>query len=257
MAKRSGIQVQPRSMNPERAIPILEDLIRKSSALPGERYDSTVREQWAQTGEGALRAALGSDHPAIQKFRVAQCGSYGPYDTPEYLKQQADRMVDDMLAVLRSAVEQLRWELPDPQQVFLPAGSQHDAYVQIRAIIQKATSEILIVDSWVDETLWPLLKNVPPSCKVRVLGDHLKGDFALEARKFAAQHGAAIEVRTTATYHDRFIILDGKRCFHLGASIKDAGNKAFALSELERQPIVAATIADIETEWLKAVSVPI
>ena len=67
-------------------------------------------------------------------------------------------------------------------------------------------------------------------CKVRILGEHLKGDFKLEAGKFAAQRGTLVEIRTTNSYHDRFIFLDGKRAFHLGASIKDAGNKAFHVS---------------------------
>ena len=35
-----------------------------------------------------------------------------------------------------------------------------------------------------------------------------------------------VEIRKTTNYHDRFIFLDKKRCFHLGASIKDAGKKA-------------------------------
>jgi len=162
-----------------------------------------------------------------------------------------------MLSVLRSAAAQLRWKLPDPKQVFLPSGSPHDAYVQIRSIIQQAAKEALIIDPWVDETLWPLLTNIPRSCKVRILGEHLKGDFELEARKFVAQHGTSIEVRTTTKYHDRFIFLDRKRCFHLGASIKDAGKKSFALSEFERPQLVAATLADAEAEWARATHVVI
>ena len=102
-----------------------------------------------------------------------------------------------------------------------------------------------------------LLTNIPRSCKVRILGEHLKGDYKLEAAKFAAQHGTSIEVRTTTKYHDRFIFLDGKRCFHLGASIKDAGNKGFALSEFERPRLVAATFADAEAEWASATPVVI
>lgn len=209
------------------------------------------------TGESALSAALGSDDPMIGAFGGAQCGSYGAYDTPESLNEQADRQLDGMLAVIRSAVEQLRWKLPDPQQVFVPSGSPHDAYVQIRSIIQQAITEVLIIDPWVDETLWPLLTNVPATCKVRILSEHLKGDFRLEAAKFATQHGTSIEARTTTKYHDRFIFLDRKCCFHLGASIKDAGKKSFALSEFERSQIIPGTLADAEAEWLKATSVVI
>jgi hypothetical protein len=258
MATRRGPAPKPPSLKPEQAIPILEDLIRKAEAqVRPERYDSPVRNEWAHTGEGALIAGLGSDDPAIHAFGGAQCGSYGPYDTDARLQKQANQQLDGMLSILRSAVEQLRWKLPDPRQVFVPSGSPHDAYVQIRSIIQQATTEVLIIDPWVDETLWPLLTNIPGSCKVRVLGEHLKGDFKLEAARFAAQHGTSIEVRTTTKYHDRFIFLDGKRCFHLGASIKDAGKKSFALSEFERPQLITGTLADAEAEWAGATPVAI
>jgi hypothetical protein len=137
----------------------------------------------------------------------------------------------------------------DANPVYLPAGSQHDAYVELRKIVQLAQSDMLIVDSYVDETLWELLTNMQSSVKLRVLTQQMKKDFRLEARKFSAQHGNAIEVRTTCKYHDRFIVQDNQRCWHIGASIKDAGNKAFAFSELLRPELVKFVIADVENEW--------
>lgn len=137
----------------------------------------------------------------------------------------------------------------DANPVYLPAGSQHDAYVELRKIVQLAQSDMLIVDSYVDETLWELLTNMQSSVKLRVLTQQMKKDFRLEARKFSAQHGNAIEVRTTCKYHDRFIVQDNQRCWHIGASIKDAGNKAFAFSELLRPDLVKFVIADVENEW--------
>ncbi len=116
----------------------------------------------------------------------------------------------------------------DANPVYLPAGSQH---------------------SYLDETLWELLTNMQPSVKLRVLTQQMKKDFRLEARKFSAQHGIAIEIRTTSKYRDRFIDEDNQRCWHIGASIKDAGNKAFAFSELLRPELVKFVIADVENEW--------
>ncbi len=143
----------------------------------------------------------------------------------------------------------------DANPVYLPAGSQHDAYIELRKIVQLAQSDMLIVDSYVDDTLWELLSNMQRSARLRVLTQQMKKDFRLEARKFSAQHGNAIEVRTTSKYHDRFIIEDNRRCWHIGASIKDAGNKAFAFSELLRPELVKLVIADVENEWSAAASV--
>jgi hypothetical protein len=148
-----------------------------------------------------------------------------------------------------SAVQQLRWQLSDPNQVFLSAGSTHDAYVEVRKVCSTATRSITIVDSYVDDTLWPLLKNLPATISIRILTAQMKSDFALEGKKFAVQHGNSVEVRTTKSYHDRFILIDGAKCWHLGASIKDAGNKAFLISEILSPALVATVLADVQVTW--------
>jgi hypothetical protein len=84
-----------------------------------------------------------------------------------------------------------------------------------------------------------------------------KADFALEAKHFIAQHGGQVEARVTSDYHDRFIVVDGTTVWHLGASIKDAGKKAFALSQFERLLIRNTVIADIETTWSDSNPLPI
>jgi len=241
----------------EKSIPIFEGLITKSLALVVEPSDSPQRQKWAHTGEGAQVAALGNGHRNIQAFRTAQCGVYHPDMSPPELQEQANDQLERMVAVLKSTVEQLRWQLPDPTQVFLPAGSSHDAYIEIRKIIQLATTEILIVDNYVDGTPWQLLTNVPLTTKIRIMTMQTKGDFTLEGRKFAAQHRNTIEVRQTQQYHDRFIIVDSSRVWHLGASIKDAGNKAFAMSEFASPTINAVAKSDVENTWNAATSVPL
>ncbi len=257
MAKRRILSQEAASLPPEKAVPILEDLIQKAEVIARAGQLSPERQEWIHTAEGALRAAFGGTDDNVQAFGTAQCGAYSPYDTEEYLNEQAQTQLTGMVSVLRSAVKQLRWRLPDPNQVFLSAGSQHDAYVEIRKIVQHGTAEIFVVDPYVDHTLWALLTNLPKACKIRVLTEHLKGDFVLEGKKFCAQHGNTIEVRQNSNYHDRFIILDGSRCFHLGASIKNAGNKAFVISEMHRSQLARAVIADAESVWSSATPIPL
>jgi hypothetical protein len=257
LAKTRVLPSQTPSLPPEKAVPIFEGLLEDAKRIGREGRLSPTRQEWIHTAEGALRAAFGDSDANVQAFGTAQCGAYSPGDTEEYLEGQAQTQLSDMVSVLQSAVKQLRWRLSDPQQVFLPAGSQHDAYVEIRKIIQDAKTEILIVDPYVDHTLWSLLTNVSQSCKVRVLTEHLKGDLILEGKKFCAQYKNAVQVRVTSSYHDRFVVLDGARCFHLGASIKDAGNRACAISEIRRPQLAGAIIADAESEWLRATTIPL
>lgn len=249
MVKQRATSIPGPTLSPEKSIPILERLAADAEKLCQEARHSPLRQEWINTAAAALLAALGGANPAIDAFSLAQCGSYSPRDTPQQLLQQTNDQLLGMVAAINSAVTQLRWELPDPSHVFLPAGSAHDAYVEIRKVFSLVTRSITVVDTYVDDTLWTLLTNIPAGAGVRILTTQMKGDFLLEAKKFVSQHGNKVEVRTTNSYHDRFVLLDGARCWHLGASIKDAGNKAFAMSEIVSPGIAAAVQADVLAAW--------
>ncbi|HSB11252.1 MAG TPA: hypothetical protein VLM38_17320 [Blastocatellia bacterium] len=53
-------------------------------------------------------------------------------------------------------------------------------------------------------------------------------------------------------FHDRFIILDDKWHYHVGASIKDAGKKVFMISEIEDGYIVDALAKQFLKTWAAA-----
>ena len=46
-----------------------------------------------------------------------------------------------------------------------------------------------------------------------------------------------MNIEYTNKVHDRFIIIDKKRLFHLGHSIKDIGSKVSSISELDNRLI--------------------
>jgi hypothetical protein len=88
---------------------------------------------------------------------------------------------------------------------------------------------------------------------VRILTSKCPSDFSLEAKKFAKQHlGFTVEVRATKDFHDRFIILDQTRCYLLGASIKDAGNKGFTVVPLQEPTIVRFILDHANQVWASA-----
>ena len=88
---------------------------------------------------------------------------------------------------------------------------------------------------------------------MRILTHKTPTDFPQEARKFLAQHANfTLEVRKSREFHDRFIILDNVECWHVGCSIKDAGNKAFMLSKIDDQENRDALITQLKNSWVKA-----
>ena len=50
--------------------------------------------------------------------------------------------------------------------------------------------------------------------------------------KFNAQYGG-LAVRTSKSFHDRFLIVDDKELYLIGASLKDLGKKCFAFTKLD------------------------
>lgn len=140
------------------------------------------------------------------------------------------------------------------QEVFFKKGEAHDAYVHIRGIVQSAASEVLLVDPFIDDSIYTVLKTAnQPNLSTRILARerNLPKDFPLEAEKFFQQHTsiASLQARTTEDIHDRFIVIDNKKVYLLGASIKDAGKKACAIVLIEQGQIVGFILEYLTDVW--------
>ena len=59
----------------------------------------------------------------------------------------------------------------------------------------------------------------------------------LDVQKFNKEY-PTLKVAKTNKFHDRFIIIDNKELYHLGASIKDLGKKCFAINEMENEELI-------------------
>ena len=140
------------------------------------------------------------------------------------------------------------------REVFFVKGSDHDAYVHIRSILQTVKADMFIIDPYMDGSIYLALATLAPTTmNVRILTSKHPADFALETKKFTKQHGGfVVEVRTTKDFHDRFIILDRTRCYLLGASIKDAGNKGFTIVPLQEPSIVRFILDHADQVWATA-----
>ena len=53
----------------------------------------------------------------------------------------------------------------------------------------------------------------------------------LDFKKYQKQY-KNVELKINKNFHDRFLIIEEKEIYHLGASLKDLGNKVFAFSKL-------------------------
>ena len=126
---------------------------------------------------------------------------------------------------------QINASLPPNQNIFYD-GQVFDAYTLIADIIRTANKSIIIIDNYIDDTVFMQLtkrnKKVSATIYTKALDKTNKQDL----QKHNAQY-PNIEIRKLTTSHDRFMIIDNKTVYHFGASLKDAGKKWFAFSKLE------------------------
>ena len=59
----------------------------------------------------------------------------------------------------------------------------------------------------------------------------------IDIQKFNKEY-PTLKIAKTNKFHDRFIAIDNKEMYHLGASIKDLGKKCFGINKIEDMKII-------------------
>jgi hypothetical protein len=134
-----------------------------------------------------------------------------------------DMNVGKLLGILQCAIADLEIQVPElPPQAFGP-GAVYEFHKALLDLLASATSELLIVDPYLDEQIFDAyISIVPPQVVVRLLTFKYAASLSPAVQKFISQNKMAIEVRSTQEIHDRVIFIDGRSCWVLGQSIKDA-----------------------------------
>ncbi|MBQ3728572.1 MAG: virulence RhuM family protein [Spirochaetales bacterium] len=139
--------------------------------------------------------------------------------------------IDSTQTDLIGRVERLEDKYPEFGMRIFFKGQLYDASSCIGGILEQAHREILLIDGYVDRRTLDMLSRKRTGVSV-LLYTSSKGNSITgkEISDFNAQY-PSLEVRITDEFHDRFLILDRKRMYHIGASVKDAGSRTFEISE--------------------------
>lgn len=126
------------------------------------------------------------------------------------------------------------------QRIFFD-GQIYDAYSIIIYIIKKANKKILIIDNYIDDSVLKMLAKKKKGVEVFILTSDKSNISTLDIKKFNKEY-PILKVAKTNKFHDRFIVIDNKKMYHLGASIKDLGKKCFAINKIEDMEIIEKII---------------
>ena len=147
-------------------------------------------------------------------------------DILEEKQKNTDQKVDEILNAIESKNTTVK------QGVFFE-GQFFDAYVFISDILKQAKKSIVLIDNYIDEkTLLHLASKTNKDLNINIITKSLTKELKLIIEKFNKQY-KNLKVFEYSKSHDRFLIIDEKIIYHIGASLKDLGNKWFAFSKLE------------------------
>ena len=127
-------------------------------------------------------------------------------------------------------------QTPPLQGVFYE-GQLWDACSLVEKLIGRAKKEILLIDNWVGPGTLDMLAKKRKGVKVEVVSSPRDNKLAQsDIDKFNTQYDG-LAVKTSLTFHDRFLIIDGKELYFIGASLKDLGRKCFGFTVLDKSNI--------------------
>ena len=116
-------------------------------------------------------------------------------------------------------------------------GQIYDAYSLIIDIIKTAENKILIIDNYIDDSILKMLSKKNKNVDVIIVTSQNSNLIKLDIHKFNKQY-PTLKIIKTNKFHDRFILIDNRKLYHIGASLKDLGKKCFAISKIKDEDYV-------------------
>ena len=124
----------------------------------------------------------------------------------------------------------VRTALPPREGIFAD-GQIYDAFEFIEQLIKSAKKSILLIDNYVDEAVLTMMSEKKNGVGVKIYTKELSEVLLLAEKRFNSQYGG-LTLHQANSIHDRFLILDDETIYLIGASLKDAGKKLFAFTQL-------------------------
>ena len=150
------------------------------------------------------------------------------------LKKEIDKGMDKQLETDKKLEEVFNYIASNTevkQKIFFD-GQFYDAFSFIADLVGKAQSKLILIDNYVDVNTLNILCKKNSGVDVLIATAGKGGLTTKDINKFNAQY-PSVRIKTTTDFHDRFLIIDDKEGYFIGASIKDAGKKSFAITKIE------------------------
>ena len=119
-----------------------------------------------------------------------------------------------------------------PSEGIFYDGQIFDAWKFVSGLIRDARQSIILIDSYIDESVLALLSKRPAEVKAVIYTAPINRQLKHDLLRYNRQY-PTVEIYTFTKSHDRFLIIDRNIVYHIGASLKDLGKKWFAFSRIQ------------------------
>ena len=222
------VSVVPAEWPPDKSLRAVEAQLRELDNLKQLNLQTGENAEagWQQVTGNVFSRAFSSDSLNTKNLRfakIAGTSQLGPQSNSER-RSNYQKRVEAYEICLNSAIKDLRMSLPEEEIKGVYEGGDQYAFCRdLRKLIQHATKDVLIIDPYLDPTLFGLyVDDLDRSVGICVLTSKLKDNMQSMAQMFATGR-PHFEMRTHPDLHDRVVFAD-KRCWVIGQSIKDAAS---------------------------------
>ena len=144
----------------------------------------------------------------------------------KYINNQVMKNTED-IKLLQESFDKLN-NIKEYDGIFFD-GQVYDSYSLLIDIFNTANNNITIVDNYIDKKILDILRNINKDILI-ITNKYKTCDYD----KYKLQYNN-IKLKINNNIHDRFIIIDNKQLYHVGASLKDLGKKCFGINKIENK----------------------
>ena len=174
---------------------------------------------------------------AMRHFIADNAGIFQRLDRVETKLLNHDEKIDKIF-------KQLEASTPGNAAIFF-MGTFYDAKSFVGDLVAKANESLILIDDYISKATLDILRRRKDGVSITIYTtskprnkDRLSEN---EIKDFNNQYGK-LEVKSDDTFHDRFLIIDNKELYSIGASLKDAGSKTFAINRMDDELILRAML---------------
>lgn len=219
-----------------------DELVTNCDRFKKLKHSSSLPHAFTEQGVAMISAVLKSDTAVKTSVAIIQAfvAMRQFMQTNGALLQRMDTLESQQLTLakdMQTQFEKVFNELADkhnakPKQGVFFEGQIFDAYRFASDLLRQAKHSVVLIDNYIDDRVLDQLNKRAAGVTATILCKKVSRSLQNDLDRHNAQYPAIRAVEFEHS-HDRFLILDGHIVYHLGASLKDLGNKWFAFSRLD------------------------